>query len=48
MMSDIDEARVIFFFTGYGHSRYGQTDTVLEYSYGNMSAHKKLQLKAQN
>ena len=27
---------------------YGQTDTVLESSYGNMSAHKKFQLKAQN
>ena len=26
----------------------GQTDTVLETSYGNMSAHKKFQLKAQN
>ena len=26
----------------------GQTDTVLESSYGNMSAHKKFQLKAQN
>ena len=25
-----------------------QTDTVLESSYGNMSAHKKFQLKAQN
>ena len=29
-------------------SGYGQTDTVLESSYGNMSAHKKFQLKAQN
>ena len=29
-------------------SGYGQTDTVLEFSYGNMSAHKKFQLKAQN
>ena len=29
-------------------SWYGQTDTVLESSYGNMSAHKKFQLKAQN
>ena len=27
---------------------YGQTDTVLESWYGNMSAHKKIQLKAQN
>ena len=27
---------------------YGQTDTVLESSYGNMSAHKKFQLKVQN
>ena len=26
----------------------GQTDTVLKFSYGNMSAHKKFQLKAQN
>ena len=25
-----------------------QTDTVLESSHGNMSAHKKFQLKAQN
>ena len=29
-------------------SEWGQTDTVLESSYGNMSAHKKFQLKAQN
>ena len=29
-------------------SGYGQTDRVLESSYGNMSAHKKFQLKAQN
>ena len=33
----------IIFFPG-----YGQTDTISEYSYGNMSAHKKYQLKAQN
>ena len=26
-------------------SEYGHTDTVLESSYGNMSAHKKIQLK---
>ena len=26
----------------------GQTDTVLESSHGNMSAHKKFQLKTQN
>ena len=26
----------------------GQADTVLESSHGNMSAHKKFQLKAQN
>ena len=26
-------------------SGYGQTDTVLEYSFENMSAHKKFQLK---
>ena len=25
-------------------SGYGQTDTILEFSYGNMSAHKKFQL----
>ena len=25
-----------------------QTDTVLEYSHGNMSAHKKFQLKTKN
>ena len=37
-----------FIFSEYGHSSYGQTDTVLESSYGNMSAHKKNQLKAQN
>ena len=29
-------------------SGYGQTDTILEYSYGNMSAHKKFQFKTQN
>ena len=29
-------------------SGYGQTETVLESSHGNMSAHKKFQLKAQN
>ena len=29
-------------------SGYGQTDTVLESSYGNMLAHKKFQLKTQN
>ena len=29
-------------------SGYRQTDTVLESSYGNMSAHNKFQLKAQN
>ena len=29
-------------------SGYGQTDTILEPSYGNMSAHKKFQLKSQN
>ena len=29
-------------------SGYGQTDRVLESSHGNMSAHKKFQLKAQN
>ena len=40
-MTDIDEARVIYFLGV-------QTDTVMESSYGNMSAHKKFQLKAQN
>ena len=29
-------------------SGYGQTETILESSYRNMSAHKKFQLKAQN
>ena len=33
---------------GWFFSGYGQTDTVLESSHGNMSAHKKFQLKAQN
>ena len=38
-----------FFSRGiYGHSEYGRTDRVLESSHGNMSAHKKFQLKAQN
>ena len=44
-----------FLFSGYGQmdrQTDGQTDrrtdTVLESSYGNMSAHKKFQLKAQN
>ena len=32
-----------FLFLSYGH-----TGTILESSYGNMSAHKKIQLKAQN
>ena len=40
--TDIDEAKVISF------SGYGQTDTISESSHGNMSAHKKFQLKAQN
>ena len=34
-------------FSGYGQTD-GQTDTISETSYGNMSAHKKFQLKAQN
>ena len=42
--TDIDEVRVIYIY----RSSYGQTDTVLESSYGNMSAHKKLQLKIRN
>ena len=33
---------------GFLFSGYGQTDRVLESSYGNMSAHKKFQLKTQN
>ena len=33
---------------GFLFSGYGQTDRVLESSYGNMSAHKKVQLKVQN
>ena len=44
-----------FLFSGYGQmdrqtdgQTDGQTDTVLESSYGNMSAHKKFQLKTQN
>ena len=40
-----------FLFSGYGQTdgqTDRQTDTVLESSYGNMSAHKKFQLKAQN
>ena len=36
-----------FLFSGYGQTDR-QTDTVLESSYGNMSSHKKCQLKAQN
>ena len=36
-----------YLFSGCGQTD-GQTDTVLESSYGNMSAHKKFQLKAQN
>ena len=41
----IDEARYDDFFSR-GEDR--RTDTDLESSYGNMSAHKKFQLKAQN
>ena len=44
-----------FLFSGYGQMDRqtdrrtdGQTDTVLKFSYGNMSAHKKFQLKTQN
>ena len=36
-----------FLFSGYGQMDR-QTDTVLESSYGNMSAHKKFHLKTQN
>ena len=42
--SALYEARVIYFL----FSVYGQTDTILESSHGNMLAHKKNQLKAQN
>ena len=42
---DIDEPMMISFL---GVRTDGQTDTVLESSHGNMSAHKKFQLKAQN
>ena len=35
-----------FLFSGY--NPYGQTDTIMESSYGNKSAHTKIQLKAQN
>ena len=40
-----------FLFSGYGQMDRrtdGRTDRVLESSHGNMSAHKKFQLKAQN
>ena len=40
-----------FLFSGYGQTDRQtdrQTDTVLESSHGNMSAHKKFQLKTQN
>ena len=38
----------LFLFSGYGQTDE-QTDTILESSsYGNMSAHKKIQLKVQN
>ena len=40
--TNIGEIRVIFF------SEYGQTLRISESSYGNMSAHKKFKLKAQN
>ena len=43
-MTDIDNARDLFF-SGY---RQGNRHTISESSYGNMSAHKKIQLKAQN
>ena len=39
--TEIDEAKVICFLGV-------QTDTISESSYGNMSAHKKFQLKTQN
>ena len=52
-MTDIDEAMMISFLVVRTDRRTdrqtdGQTDTVLESSHGNMSAHKKFQLKAQN
>ena len=40
-----------FLFSGYGQMDRRtdrRTDTILESSHGNMSAHKKFQLKAQN
>ena len=45
----MDEARAISFL-GVWTDRHadGETDRILESSYGNMSAHKKFQLKAQN
>ena len=43
--TDIDEAMLISFL---GVRTDRQTDTVLESSYGNMSAHTKFQLKTQN
>ena len=39
--TDIGEAKVIYFLGVL-------TDRILEFSYGNMSANKKFQLKAQN
>ena len=52
-MTDIEEARVISFLGVRTDGRTDrqterQTETVLESSYGNMSAHKKFQHKTQN
>ena len=45
-MTDIDEAMAISFLGVRTDGQTdGQTDTVLESSHGNMSAHKKIQLK---
>ena len=47
--TDIDEAMVISFLGVRTDGQTdGQIDTVLESSYGNMTAHKKFQLKTQN
>ena len=43
--TDIDEARAIFFFSGYGQMDGFQTDKISESSYGNMSEYKKFQTK---
>ena len=45
--TDIDEDRVIYFLWVRTDGRTDKTG-LLESSYGNMNAHKKFQLKAQN